>query len=88
MITLTTHKTSISLTIPIWNKLKNIRNRSSVINKALDFYFTYEDSLKQAEQDYWQKIEKSLRGHNDEYFSINPNQETITPDLLEKKLWN
>ncbi|MBI5413980.1 hypothetical protein HZA38_00500 [Candidatus Peregrinibacteria bacterium] len=83
----TTVKTSISLPKETWKKLKKYRNRSSVIYIALELYFDKEQDLEKAEEVYWEKVKKSLRGKTGEYISANPNGEEITDELLEEKLW-
>ena len=85
---MTTIKTSISLNQNIWTHLKTYQNRSSVINKALELFFSREERIKKADEDYWNNIEKSLRTGDGAYASLNPKQETITKETLTKKLWN
>lgn len=83
----TTVKTSISLPKDLWKKIQNRKNRSHIISNALFFYLDKEESLKKAEEEYWQKVEESLRGGDGNYSSINPKHEEITDELLEETLW-
>ena len=84
----TTIKTSVSLQKSLWNSLSKFKNKSSVINKALEMYFDKQAFLEEADQVYWSNVEKSLKGKNNEYVSINPKQEEITEELLNNTLWN
>jgi len=83
----TTIKSSISLQKSVWKKLKKYRNRSGVINDALEMYFNRAETLEKADNEYWEKVEQSLRGNTGEYVALNPNGEKITEELLEKNLW-
>jgi len=82
----TTHKISVSLQDKIWENLSKYKNRSFVINQALEFFFDKEDKLKKAEEEYWQGVLSSVRD-NGNYESLNPSQENINEELLEEKLW-
>ncbi len=84
----TTVKTSVSLQKPLWNILSKFKNKSRVINEALEMYFDKQDFLAKADKIYWDNVEKSLKGENNNYVSVNPNQEEITEDLLNKTLWS
>ncbi len=82
-----TIKTSISLPVEIWEKVKNRENRSNIVSIALTFYLDHEDSLKKAEESYWKKVIASVSGKNDDYVLLNPGAEEITKETLQKKLW-
>ena len=84
----TTVKSIISIQISIWNRLKKHKNRSALINKALEFYFDREEKLNKADQEYWMNVEQSLKSNDGEYVSINPKGEKISKELLEEKLWS
>lgn len=88
MSTHSTTKTSVSIKNPLWQKLKQVSNRSQIINEALTLYFNREDYLNQAKQDYWQNVYFHLQNNTGEYTAINPKQETVDEDLLEQKLWS
>lgn len=83
-----TVKTSISLQKNIWQLLSKYRNRSSVINEALDLYFQRKEMLKQADKEYWENVERSLKGENSDYISLNSNGEELDEELLNQKLWS
>lgn len=84
----TVKKTSVSLTQDNWKKLKDARNKSMVINTALDFFFAREEFLATADETYWQNVKQSLLAKDGEYRSLNKPNETLTNDVLEQKLWN
>lgn len=84
----TTIKSSVSIHISIWKRLKKYKNRSGLINKALELYFDREEQLNKADQEYWANVEKSLRRKDGEYISINPNGKKLTKELIKKKLWS
>ncbi len=82
-----TRKTSISLTLPMWDLLQEFSNKSAVITEALELFFAKKSALVDAEKIYWEKIESSLRGENNDYVSINPGNKEISPKLLDETLW-
>ena len=82
-----TQKMSISLAHPLWEMLQNFNNKSAVISEALELFFSKNEALKNAENQYWEKVEASLRGENNQYVSLNTQNEKITTELLEEKLW-
>ena len=82
-----THKISVSVQSKIWKDLSKHKNRSFVINKALEFFFDKEEKIKQAEEKYWEEVLSSLSGKSDNYKLLNPNKEKINSKLLEKNLW-
>ena len=82
-----THKISVSVQDKIWKNLSKHKNRSFIINQALEFFFDKEEKIKQAEEKYWEKVLSSLSGKNNNYDSLNPNKEKINHNLLEEKLW-
>ena len=84
----TTVKTSVSLQKPLWHLLRNVKNKSRVINEALEMYFDKQKFLQESDKQYWEMVGKSLAGKRDEYVSLNPKGEGITNELLEKELWN
>lgn len=81
-------KTSVSLQTSVWDQLQHYQNRSSVINKALELFFSREKALEKADQEYWDNIETSLRSGDGVYIALNPKSEEITEEILEQKLWN
>lgn len=82
-------KTSISLKAHNWKKLKNVKNRSVIINQALDLYFQKQKHMQEAEDKWIRNIveEAELQKKNGEYIVLNPNGEEITHELLNKVLW-
>lgn len=81
-------KASFSVDLSNWKELESSKNKSAVVNEALSFYFDYKDRISSSEKKYWENVEKSILNWNWEYFSINPNWEKITDELLEEKLWS
>ena len=53
-------KTSFSVLPENWKELLKAKNKSSVVNEALSFYFNYQEKIKKTENIYWENIEKSL----------------------------
>ena len=53
-------KTSVSIDYSIWQEIKNIKNRSSVINTALRFYLSRKKFIDEIEKKYWDNVEKSI----------------------------
>jgi hypothetical protein len=53
----TVAKTSISLKQHNWERLGNVKNRSVIINQALDLYFDRQSFMQQAEQ---KRLEQSI----------------------------
>ena len=84
----TTVKTSVSLQKPLWHLLKNTSNKSRIINDALEMYFDKQEFLQEAKKRYWATVEKSLSGGNNEYISLNPKNEVIDQEVLNKTLWS
>jgi len=84
----TTTKTSISVQNKYWAKLKTSKNRSYIINEALDLYFEREQYLSEAKKKYWENIDKHLQNNTGEYVVLNEANKDVTPKLLEEKLWN
>ena len=84
----TTVKTSVSLQKSLWKLLSKFKNKSHVINEALEMYFDKQDFLEKADKIYWDNVEKSLTGKDGDYVSINPNQEEVSENLLNKTLWS
>lgn len=82
-----TVKSSVSFRLNVWKKLKKVRNRSALIHNALELYFDRMESLKKADQEYWDMVEKSLKGKNGEYIRVNKKNEEISDELLENTLW-
>ncbi len=80
-------RTSISIPKYLKEKLNKYSNKSRVIVDALSLYFEKEKYLQEAEKEYWEKVKKSLEKGDGEYISINPNNEKITHNILEKTLW-
>ncbi len=61
MSTTTVHKTSVSIKKNNWDRLKEMKNKSTVINKALQIYFEREEYLQDAEEKFWdEKIKEGL----------------------------
>ena len=81
-------KSSVSFQPGVWKKLKKSRNRSALINSALELYFDRVESLKKADKEYWDMVENSLKGKDGSYKSVNPNGEKITDELLDNTLWS
>lgn len=84
---LSTVKTSVSLQKDLWTKLKSSRNKSGIMNEALALYFSREENLKNAENEYWRKVEKSIISGNKEYILLNEAGGEINADTLEDLLW-
>lgn len=85
---MTAIKTSITVDEPIWEQIKDVRNRSHLINQALKLYLDREEMLRKAEVDYWKNVYRSLKQKDGEYQYLNPNGEELTSELFEKHLWN
>ena len=56
MATTTVYKTSVSIKKSNWGKIKNEKNKSAIINKALDLFFDYRDHLLKSDNEYWKKL--------------------------------
>lgn len=84
---LSTIKTSVSLHKDLWTRLKCCRNKSGIMNEALSLYFSREENLKNAENEYWEKVENSIASGNKEYMSLNEDGGEINADTLENILW-
>lgn len=84
------HKKTISLKSNIYDKLSKypIKNKSSIINEALDLYFRKQEAIKLANKQFWEEeINSSLNDYkNWKFETINPHNEKITNELLEKNL--
>jgi len=91
MATLVKKKT-VSLKPNLYKKLQNssVRNKSWIVNNALDMYFRKEEMLQNSEKEFWQKeINKAQKDFkNWDHYTINPNNEKIDDDLLEQNLWS
>ena len=81
-------KTSITVDENNWKRLKNQKNRSRIINAALDLYFSRESFFKKAEKDFWNEVDASLSGRNQDFFLLSKGDEELTDDVLESRLWN
>jgi len=80
-------KTSISIEPSIWEEIKDLKNKSHFINNALRFYLSRKKFIDNLEEKYWENVEKSLLNNDWKYFSLNPDWEEITEEILEDKLW-
>ena len=90
MTTTTVHKTSISIKKDLRKKLKNIRNRSDIINKALNLYFDREALIEKTQKDFlYNSIKDWLEDIKKwDVIALNPNNEKINDELLERVLWS
>ena len=88
---MSTVKTSVSLDSKVWEKLKNSKNRSQIINKSLLLYFDREKFLKkyveEAEKAYWENVHFHLENETGEYFRLNEPGKPLTQKDLDEKLW-
>ncbi len=87
-VTATTTKTSVSIQNEYWEKIKASKNRSLIINNALEVYFDREKYLEKAKHDYWKNVYFHIENKTGEYVELNLENEKITDELLEEKLWN
>ncbi len=88
---MTAIKTSISLDPDIWTQIKDLKNRSSIINQALAYFLSHkkplENHLKKAEKDYWDNVAWHIENNTGEYFNLNEPGKTLTQKDLDEKLW-
>lgn len=88
---MSTVKTSVSINSEIWEKLKNSKNRSQIINQSLSLYYNREDFLKkhleEAEKAYWDNVHFHLENETGEYFHLNEPGQPLTQKDLDEKLW-
>ena len=62
-----TSKSTISFTENNWKRIKNAKNKSKVINKALSFYFDSKAHLKQKEEDFILEEHKNYKKNGEIY---------------------
>lgn len=90
MSTTSVKKTSISLKMNNRKRLQKVRNRSALINQALDLYFDKEQYMKEAEEkrlrDMAEEGLKDVREGN--VYPLNPDGGEITNETLDKFLRN
>ncbi len=48
-------RSTVSFTSDNWSKLLKVPNKSLLVNKALEFYFSAQDHVKKAEADFIMK---------------------------------
>ncbi len=63
------------------------RKKSTIINEALELYFSRQEALEKAEYEWMQEYLRPALEDPVSY-AINPNGEKITKELLEKNLWS
>ena len=89
MSTSTVYKTSISIKNSNWEKIKDEKNKSSIINKALDLFYHHREYLEKANQVYWENLAEEwlndIKSWNT--ITLNPNNEKITRKMIKDKLW-
>ncbi len=90
MPTTTVHKTSVSIKKNLRDKLSWTKNRSDIINKALNLYFDRENLLQKTKENFlYNSIEKWLNDIKHwEIIALNPHNEQINDKLLEETLWS
>ena len=92
MTTTTTNKTiksSVSFRKHNWERLENSRNKSKTINEALDFFFDFQNKLKETENDFYSKmLDEAL--HDVDRWDITPmpmKNGKLDVKAFEKELW-
>ncbi len=65
---------------------KSDRKKSTIINEALELYFSRQEALEKAEYEWMQEYLRPALEDPVSY-AINPNGEEITTELLENTLW-
>ena len=88
--TVTCKKRSFTLKPEINSRLLWFKNKSLIVNNALELYFKKQDYLIKAESNFWEdQIKNSENDYkNWDFFEINTNWELITDELLEENLWS
>ncbi len=89
MATTTVYKTSVSIKKCNWQKIKNEKNKSSIINKALDLFFDYKDHLLKSDNNYWKSLVQDWLEDIKKWdiITINPKNEKISRKMIKDKLW-
>ncbi len=87
-IAIWTIKSSFTIRWDLFKKLNFFPNRSKIVNDALNIYFERNEYLKKAEEKFWEeKIWMWIKDvENGDIYSINPNGEKITKEILNKAL--
>lgn len=80
-------KISISVEPWIWKEIKNLKNKSWLINNSLRFYLARKKFIDEAEEKYWNNVKGSLLNNDWKYFSLNSDWWKINEEILESKLW-
>jgi len=80
-------KTSISLPVHLWEKMKNVKNKSAFIAESLELFIEKQSFLKSAEKKYWENVQQSIHKGDGDYFSVNPDNQKVDENLLEESLW-
>jgi hypothetical protein len=56
MTTTTVHKTTFSIRKKNWKKIKDLKNRSNVVNQALELYFQKQEFINDMEKQWQDKM--------------------------------
>lgn len=86
----TVMKTSISLKPYNWKRLENVKNRSIIINQALDLFFQKKAYMAQMEDKRLEQaaLEWLRNVAKDEMKVLNPNGKKISKKQIHKFLRN
>ncbi|MCT4617673.1 MAG: hypothetical protein N4A38_05695 [Candidatus Gracilibacteria bacterium] len=83
-------RNSFTLKPKNFKKLSQYKNKSLLVNKALELYFSREKALQDADDKWLRKTIKEAQEEiaRGEYTIINPNGGDITDEMLEETLWS
>lgn len=83
-------RNSFTLKPENFKKLSNYKNKSLLVNKALELYFSREKALAEADEKWLKNTIKEAQEEiaRGDTIAINPNWGKITDEMLENTLWN
>jgi len=83
-------RNSFTLKPENFKKLSAYKNKSLLVNKALELYFSREKALAEADNKWLKQTIKEAQEEiaRGDYTIINPGWWDITDEMLEKTLWS
>ncbi len=84
-----TAKRSFSIRIENSQRLDSYENKSTIVDKALDLFFSHQEHMKKAEESFFRKqIEMGISDvRAGRTVRMNPNGENMTREMIKSALW-